>query len=133
MKSLYIFFQRIQSALLGNGETERQHAAITWTHELLLLAVRREATEIRIEPLSDRVSVQLCLGQRFVNGPALDRRILTEVTKCLKRMASLDEANTFRRQQSGIVRITLAGKPIQFKVSTIPFSPAEYISIHFIE
>ncbi len=132
MQALNTFFKRVLSAFMGGSEAGRRQAAIAWTNELLTLAVRRNAPEIRIEPFPDRISVQFCLGQRFVNGPALDRRMLTEVAKCLKRMASLDEGNMFRRQ-SGFVNMMLAGKPIRFKVTAIPFSHAEYLSIHFDE
>ena len=99
---------------------------------LIAEAVRSKASDVHIEPFEDRLSVRLRVDgvMREVLTPS--RRIAPLLVSRIKVMARLDIAEK-RVPQDGRVSLTLGGRPIDVRISTLPSRYGERVVMRLLD
>lgn len=99
---------------------------------LIAEAVRKKASDIHIEPFEDRLSVRLRVDgvMREVLSPS--RRVAPLLVSRIKVMARLDIAEK-RVPQDGRVSLSLGGKAIDVRISTLPSRYGERVVMRLLD
>ncbi|HDL53518.1 MAG TPA: type II secretion system protein GspE [Proteobacteria bacterium] len=92
---------------------------ISFVNSLLYEAVRRRASDIHIEPFEGDLSVRYRVDGVLHNVHSLPQRLHSSIISRVKVMADLDIAEK-RLPQDGRIRIKIAGKDIDIRVSIVP-------------
>ncbi len=82
-------------------------------------AVSLRASDIHIEPFSDRVRVRYRIDGVLVERDSPPRRLLAPILSRIKIMASIDISEK-RRPQDGRIKMTVNGKHFDLRVSILP-------------
>jgi len=99
---------------------------------MLTEAVRKQASDIHIEPFEKRLSVRYRVDgvmQKMLDPP---REIAPMIISRLKVMAKLDIAER-RLPQDGRMSFTLAGRPVDVRVSTLPSGHGERVVLRLLD
>ena len=99
---------------------------------LIAEAVRKKASDIHIEPFEDRLSVRLRVDgvMREVLSPS--RRVAPLLVSRIKVMARLDIAEK-RVPQDGRVSLSLGGRSIDVRISTLPSRYGERVVMRLLD
>ncbi len=99
---------------------------------LIAEAVRTKASDIHIEPFEDKLSVRLRIDgvMREVLTPS--RRVTPLLVSRIKVMARLDIAEK-RVPQDGRVSLSLGGRPIDVRISTLPSRYGERVVLRLLD
>lgn len=95
-------------------------------------AVRKQASDIHIEPFESRLSVRYRVDgvmQKLLEPP---REIAPLVISRLKVMAKLDIAER-RKPQDGRISLRVAGRPVDVRVSTLPSGHGERVVLRLLD
>ncbi len=95
-------------------------------------AVAAEASDIHIEPSEDTLRVRYRIDGLLYDLEAPPRRLQAAVTSRLKLMAELNIAER-RLPQDGRIRMTLNGRRVDIRVSTIPTIYGESIVMRLLD
>ncbi len=82
-------------------------------------AVSLRASDIHIEPFPDRVRIRYRIDGNLVERDSPPRRLLAPMLSRIKIMGSIDIAEK-RRPQDGRIKMNLAGKHYDLRVSLLP-------------
>lgn len=99
---------------------------------MLTEAVRKQASDIHIEPYEKRLSVRYRVDgvmQKLLEPP---RAIAPLVISRLKVMAKLDIAEK-RLPQDGRISLRIAGRPVDVRVSTLPSGHGERVVLRLLD
>ena len=99
---------------------------------MLTEAVRRQASDIHVEPFEKRLSVRYRVDgvmQKLVEPP---RQIAPMMISRLKVMAKLDIAER-RLPQDGRISLRVAGRPVDVRVSTLPSGHGERVVLRLLD
>ncbi len=99
---------------------------------LIAEAVRSGASDIHVEPFEDRVSVRLRVDGVLREMVSLSGRLAPPLTSRIKVMARLDIAEK-RIPQDGRLTLTLAGKGVDVRVSTLPSRYGERVVLRLLD
>ncbi|TRO95544.1 type II secretion system protein GspE [Glycocaulis profundi] len=99
---------------------------------LIAEAIRAAASDIHVEPFEDRVSVRFRLDGVLSERVALPPRLAPALVSRLKVMARLDIAER-RVPQDGRVTLTLAGRGVDVRVSTLPSRHGERVVMRLLD
>ncbi|MEL6258853.1 MAG: type II secretion system ATPase GspE, partial [Pseudomonadota bacterium] len=140
--------QDIDTALEGDDNLDSLAAGLTENADLLdtsddapiirlingliAEAVRTKASDIHIEPFEDRLSVRLRVDglMREVLSPS--RRVAPLLVSRIKVMARLDIAEK-RVPQDGRVSLSLGGRAIDVRISTLPSRYGERVVMRLLD
>jgi type IV pilus assembly protein PilB len=92
---------------------------IKLVHLIIQEAVQMRASDIHIEPFADRIRIRYRIDGVCIERESPPRRLLGSIVSRLKIMGSIDIAEK-RRPQDGRIKIMVAGKDIDLRVSLIP-------------
>ncbi len=92
---------------------------IKLVHLIIQEAVTMRASDIHIEPFADRVRIRYRIDGVLMERDSAPRRLLGAIISRIKIMASIDIAEK-RRPQDGRIKILVAGKDIDLRLSIIP-------------
>ncbi|MGP1276487.1 MAG: type II secretion system ATPase GspE [Caulobacterales bacterium] len=95
-------------------------------------AIRAGASDIHVEPFEDRVSVRFRLDGVLEERVSLPPHLAPSIVSRLKVMARLDIAER-RVPQDGRVTLTLAGRGVDVRVSTLPSRHGERVVMRLLE
>jgi len=113
-------------------ETDNDAPIIRLINGVLSQAVREQASDIHFEPFDDRLSVRFrvdgVLREALSTSPALAPLVASRI----KVMARLDIAEK-RLPQDGRIRLKLAGRPVDVRVSTLPSSHGERVVLRLLD
>ena len=99
---------------------------------MLTEAVRRQASDIHVEPFEKRLAVRYRVDgvmQKLVEPP---RQIAPMMISRLKVMAKLDIAER-RLPQDGRISLRVAGRPVAVRVSTLPSGHGERVVLRLLD
>ncbi len=99
---------------------------------MLTEAVRRQASDVHIEPFEKRLAVRYRVDgvmQKLLDPP---RAIAPQVISRLKVMAKLDIAER-RLPQDGRISLRVAGRPVDVRVSTLPSGHGERVVLRLLD
>jgi len=99
---------------------------------LIAEAVRSGASDVHVEPFEDRVSVRLRVDGVLREMVSLSGRLAPPLTSRIKVMARLDIAEK-RIPQDGRLTLTLAGKGVDVRVSTLPSRYGERVVLRLLD
>ena len=95
-------------------------------------AVTSEASDIHIEPCEDNLRVRYRIDGILYDLEAPPRRLQAAVTSRIKLMAEMNIAER-RLPQDGRIRMTLNGRRVDIRVSTIPTIHGESIVMRLLD
>ena len=95
-------------------------------------AIGAEASDIHIEPFEDTLRVRYRLDGILFEQEAPPRRLQAAVTSRIKLMAEMNIAER-RLPQDGRIRVTLRGRRVDIRVSTIPTVHGESIVMRLLD
>ncbi len=94
-------------------------------------AVRARASDIHVEPMSDRVRVRYRIDGVCVERENVPKRMQGSVTARLKIMAGIDIAER-RLPQDGRIKLHVGGSDVDFRVSALPAVHGESIVLRIL-
>src|SRR5712691_737629 len=95
-------------------------------------AIGAEASDIHIEPFEDTLRVRYRLDGILFEQEAPPRRLQAAVTSRIKLMAEMNIAER-RLPQDGRIRVTVPGRRVDIRVSTIPTVHGESIVMRLLD
>ena len=99
---------------------------------MLTEAVRKQASDVHIEPFESRLAVRYRVDgvmQKMIDPP---REIAPLIISRLKVMAKLDIAER-RLPQDGRISLRVAGRPVDIRVSTLPSGHGERVVLRLLD
>lgn len=99
---------------------------------LIAEAVRSGASDVHVEPFEDRVSVRLRVDGVLREMVSLSARLAPPLISRIKVMARLDIAEK-RIPQDGRLTLSLAGKGVDVRVSTLPSRYGERVVLRLLD
>jgi type IV pilus assembly protein PilB len=124
----------------GGGKTgsgtntleEGDAPVIKLVHLIIQEAVNMRASDIHIEPFPDRVRIRYRIDGVLMERDAAPRRLLGSIVSRIKIMGSIDIAEK-RRPQDGRIKIFVAGKDIDLRVSILPTSHGQSVVMRILD
>jgi general secretion pathway protein E len=95
-------------------------------------AIASEASDIHIEPFEDTLRIRYRIDGVLYEQEAPPRRLQAAVTSRIKIMAEMNIAER-RLPQDGRIRVTLQGRRVDIRVSTIPTVHGESIVMRLLD
>ncbi|UCG38909.1 MAG: Flp pilus assembly complex ATPase component TadA, partial [bacterium] len=105
---------------------------INFVNSVLYEAVKDRASDIHIEPFEGDLSIRYRVDGVLHNAHSLSKKLHSSILSRVKVMASLDIAEK-RLPQDGRIRIKIAGKDIDIRVSTVPTSFGERAVLRLLD
>ncbi len=99
---------------------------------LIETAVAQEASDVHIEPFEDSLRVRYRIDGLLFDQEAPPRRLQAAVTSRVKLMAEMNIAER-RLPQDGRIRVTVGGRRVDIRVSTIPTVHGESIVMRLLD
>ncbi len=126
-------------ALAGSESTQEGAPAadsdapiIQLVHSLILEAVRRRASDIHLEPLERRFRVRYRIDGVLLEVDSPAKKLQLAIISRVKIMANISIAEK-RVPQDGRIQLTLAGRPLDLRVSTLPTAHGESIVMRLLD
>jgi type IV pilus assembly protein PilB len=116
----------------GNVLEENDAPIIRLVHLIIQEAVTSRASDIHIEPFADRVRIRYRIDGVLMERDSPPRRLLASIVSRIKIMGSIDIAEK-RRPQDGRVKITVAGKDIDLRVSILPTTHGQSVVMRILD
>lgn len=112
--------------------TESDAPVIRLVQHLIAEAARRRASDIHLEPLEKRFRVRYRIDGALLEVDAPPKRLQLAVISRLKIMANLSIAEK-RVPQDGRIRMELAGRALDLRVSSLPTAHGESIVMRLLD
>jgi type IV pilus assembly protein PilB len=116
----------------ADGDSSTGDGIIALVEEILALGLRRDATDIHLEPDKHLLRVRLRIDGGLVQGPTLQMTLLAPLVARIKILAELDISQT-RLPQDGKIRFEYQNRPIDLRVSTFPCINGESVVIRVLD
>ena len=116
----------------SNSLEEGDAPIIKLVHLIIQEAVTSRASDIHIEPFTDRVRIRYRIDGVLMERDSPPRRLLASIVSRIKIMGSIDIAEK-RRPQDGRIKITVAGKDIDLRVSILPTSHGQSVVMRILD
>jgi type IV pilus assembly protein PilB len=105
---------------------------IRLANSILGLGIKQGASDIHIEPMEQEVNVRFRIDGVLQVVQRLPRKVQLGLISRLKILAKLDIAEK-RLPQDGRISVTLDGKPIDFRVSSVPGKWGEKVCMRILD
>lgn len=120
----------VQNVFSSNLSGEVQ--AVKFVNELLELAVKKNASDIHIEPLEEVTRVRLRIDGLLCNVVEVLRSNHNAIVSRIKIICGMDIAEK-RLPQDGRVEVEVSGSKVDLRVSTLPVINGEKVVIRLLE
>ena len=120
----------VQNVFSSNLSGEVQ--AVKFVNELLELAVKKNASDIHIEPLEEVTRVRLRIDGLLCNVVEVLRTNHSAIVSRIKIICGMDIAEK-RLPQDGRVEVEVSGSKVDLRVSTLPVINGEKVVIRLLE
>ncbi|HDZ21202.1 hypothetical protein LCGC14_0276430 [marine sediment metagenome] len=121
------------AAQTGEGELTEDSAPIIRLVTMIIgEAVNGRASDIHVEPMSDRVRVRYRIDGICSERPSVPKRMQGPVLARLKLMAGL-KLDERRLPQDGRIKMTLNGEDVDFRVSCLPSYHGESVVMRILQ
>ncbi|HOL66718.1 MAG TPA: ATPase, T2SS/T4P/T4SS family [bacterium] len=145
MEDLTAMLQEASSATIETGDTGEevitdedeealalQAPVVKIVNLIFVEALRRRASDIHLEPLEKRFRVRFRIDGVLYEVVSPPKRIERAVIARVKLMAKMDLAEK-RLPQDGRIMLDIGGKPIDFRVSTLPGIYGESVVMRILD
>lgn len=116
----------------SNTMEEGDAPVIRLVHLIIQEAVASRASDIHIEPFAERVRIRYRIDGVLMERDSAPRRLLGAMVSRLKIMGSIDIAEK-RRPQDGRIKINVAGKDIDLRVSILPTTHGQSVVMRILD
>ncbi|PIR22707.1 MAG: type II secretion system protein GspE [Deltaproteobacteria bacterium CG11_big_fil_rev_8_21_14_0_20_45_16] len=113
-------------------DTEDEAPIIRLVNSILFRSVKERASDIHVEPYEREVSVRFRIDGDLYDILKVPKRIQNSFTSRIKLIGGLNIAEK-RLPQDGRIRIKIAGKDIDLRLSTIPTAHGERIVMRLLD
>ena len=120
----------VQNVFSSNLSGEVQ--AVKFVNDLLELAVKKNASDIHIEPLEEVTRVRLRIDGLLCNAVEVLRSNHSAIVSRIKIICGMDIAEK-RLPQDGRVEVEVGGSKVDLRVSTLPVINGEKVVIRLLE
>ena len=120
----------VQNVFSSNLSGEVQ--AVKFVNDLLELAVKKNASDIHIEPLEEVTRVRLRIDGLLCNAVEVLRSNHSSIVSRIKIICGMDIAEK-RLPQDGRVEVEVGGSKVDLRVSTLPVINGEKVVIRLLE
>jgi len=117
---------------ITNTLEEGDAPVIRLMHLIIQEAVTLRASDIHIEPFAERVRIRYRIDGVLMERDNAPRRLLGAMISRIKIMGFIDIAEK-RRPQDGRIKILVAGKDIDMRVSIIPTSHGQSVVMRILD
>jgi type IV pilus assembly protein PilB len=117
---------------ITNTLEEGDAPVIKLMHLIIQEAVTMRASDIHIEPFADRVRIRYRIDGVLMERDSAPKRLLGAMVSRIKIMGFIDIAEK-RRPQDGRIKILVAGKDIDMRVSIIPTSHGQSVVMRILD
>ncbi|RUL82044.1 GspE/PulE family protein [Tautonia sociabilis] len=117
---------------VGGAEEDDSAPVIRLVNLILEKAVQMRASDIHIEPFADRIRIRYRIDGVCQEIESPPRRLLGPIISRLKIMGSIDIAEK-RRPQDGRIKVHVAGKDIDLRVSVLPTNHGQSIVMRILD
>jgi len=126
--------QKKGPAAVAAAEAEGDDDApiIRLVHTMMEEALRARASDIHVEPMTDRIRVRYRVDGMCFESKSLPKDIQGAILSRLKIMAHMDIAEK-RKPQDGRIQVDLLGRPIDLRVSALPATHGESIVMRILD
>jgi type IV pilus assembly protein PilB len=104
---------------------------LAFTRGLLLLALKRRASDIHIEPRKKNASIRFRIDGVLQEAFTLSTQLLNPIVSRYKILANLDIANS-RLPQDGRIALALADRTVDVRFSSLPTAHGEKIVLRIL-
>jgi type IV pilus assembly protein PilB len=101
-------------------------------HSLLQQAIQRGASDVHFTPMDGSLRGQFRIDGVLVNAATVPRRMVPGAISRIKIMADLDIGER-RAPQDGRMSVTVAGRPIDVRVVTLPLAGGESVVMRILD
>jgi type II secretory ATPase GspE/PulE/Tfp pilus assembly ATPase PilB-like protein len=116
----------------GDDEDDADSPVVRYVHNLILEAFRLRASDIHIEPSKHDVKIRYRIDGVLHQMPNPNKRAQASIVSRLKIMSGMDIAER-RVPQDGRIKLTLAGKVVDLRVSCLPGVHGETIVMRILD
>lgn len=113
-------------------EAEDEAPVIRFVNSLLFQAVKEKASDIHIECFEKDVSVRFRKDGILHEVTAVPKGLQSSIISRVKIMAELDIAEK-RKPQDGRIRVKIAGRDVDVRISTVPTSWGESVVMRLLD
>jgi general secretion pathway protein E/type IV pilus assembly protein PilB len=126
--------ERDVSAEVDLADAAEDASIIRLVNQVLQEALERRATDVHFEPFEGRFAVRYRIDGVLVEAklPSEVRRLQAAIVSRLKILASLDIAEK-RLPQDGRIKLRLAGREVDVRVSVIPMLHGEAVVLRLLD
>jgi type IV pilus assembly protein PilB len=114
------------------GLEDNDAPVIKLVHLIIQEAVNMRASDIHIEPFADRVRIRYRIDGVCMERDSPPRRLLGSMVSRIKIMGSMDIAEK-RRPQDGRIKMHVAGKDIDLRVSILPTNHGQSVVMRILD
>lgn len=116
----------------GEERSTEEKRIIRWVHEMISEAVLEKASDIHIEPQAKMLQVRTRIDGHLRVARTFGLEFKDEIVSRVKVLADLDIAEK-RQPQDGKIQLSINGKLIDFRVSTLPTGNGEKVVIRILD
>jgi general secretion pathway protein E len=113
-------------------EAEDEAPIIRFVNSLLFQAVKEKASDIHIECFEKEVVVRFRKDGLLHRVTAVPKKLQSSIISRVKIMAELDIAEK-RKPQDGRIRVKIAGRDVDVRISTVPTSWGESVVMRLLD
>jgi type IV pilus assembly protein PilB len=114
-----IEFTQLEGAGAGASDGDSDAPVVKLCNLIIQEAVSQRASDIHVEPFGDRVRVRYRIDGVLVERDRVPRHLQSAMLSRLKIMSNIDIAEK-RRPQDGRIKMNIAGKHYDLRVSVLP-------------
>ena len=117
---------------ISEGDTKTDGPLIQLVNDILQQCLARGASDIHIEPFEKNVRVRLRIDGELVSLIEVPIHFKNNLITRVKIMSKLVITEN-RKPQDGNIRILISGKPVDFRVNTVPTTYGEKIVMRILD
>ena len=121
-----------KAAPAAKSATDEEAPVIRLVQEIMEKALDARASDIHVEPMTERVRVRYRVDGNCFEAMTLDKELTGAVVTRIKVLAKMDIAEK-RKPQDGRIQIQLFGRPIDMRVSSVPANRGESIVCRILD
>ncbi|MHC4253057.1 MAG: GspE/PulE family protein [Planctomycetota bacterium] len=123
----------VQTGDVEGGEEGADDAPIIkLVYQILTNAVKARASDIHVEPMANRIRLRYRVDGVCFDVEAPPKRLQGPIISRIKIMSGMDMAEK-RRTQDGRIKINVAGKELDLRVSALPANHGESIVMRILD
>lgn len=113
-------------------ESRNESPIVQLVNQILLQAVKSEASDIHIDPLDIEFNIRYRIDGVLSTERTLPKIILTKLVSRIKVMAHMDITDT-RKPQDGRIKTVIEGRPIDLRISSLPTVRGEKVVMRVLD